>query len=51
MVLDDGVFTKGFRPEKIRLAEDSTEEATDYAEEDEDEIMDGVVVYAIVGFK
>jgi hypothetical protein len=40
VILNNGVFAKGFRPEEVRFAKDTTEEAACKTEEDEDEIVD-----------
>src|SRR6187402_681161 len=51
MVLDYGVFSKGFGPEEVSLTENASEKPTSNAEEDEDQIMDWVIIDSVVGFE
>lgn len=48
MIFDDGIFPEDLGPPKVCLTEDSSEDTTTDPQEDEDDIVDGVVVDAIV---
>ncbi len=51
MVLDDAVFSEGFRPEEIRFAKYTTEQSSYEAEEDEDKVVDRLVIDTVIGFE
>jgi hypothetical protein len=51
MVLYNGVFAEGFRPEKVGFTENSPEYSTRNAEKDENKIVNGFVVDTIFGFE
>ena len=51
MAGDNWVFAEAFRPEEICFAENAAEESSCQTEENEGNIMDGIVIDAVFGFE
>lgn len=51
MVLDDAVFSEGFRPEEVRFAKYTTEQPSYKPEKYEDKVVNRLVIDTVVGFE